>query len=640
MSAITTILNSKRLSAVVMAVIVLMLAGLTVLSLNFFLSIDHSIDMPMFLDGEYSVDGGEFKPYSQTGEITDSFNDKVVFKGKLSTYTSYYPTVTISSKNVWYNLKNSKGEVVYGYNYKSEADIYEEIFSKKYDEKSLTKDERELLDIHKKMSGLAMQMPNTPGYQIEDLYFFDVATYNIDYDEVLTFEVINPYDSPQSDFSDCLDVVLSESNGKYTQFIAHTLPYLVLFMLVCFFGLFFFPVAGFILGRVDYKYLSFGALCFFWGLFMIMRSSSSFLNLWITDPTVCLLINALTNYFFISSLIFYFKTNLEKPVSHSIAMALWIAFVLGIITVTVLHFTGVSDVHVTLKYMMALTAICGLAMPILLFYETRYGNKALYVLISWIPLAVCVLVDAINHYSHFTDFDFYVIGLALTMVYQIVRLVFDLRRQYKEAIKYQKMQKELYEAKVSVMVSQIQPHFMYNALSSIAMLCKINPDTAYNATITFSDYLRGNMDSLKQKAPVPFEKELEHLKKYLYIEQLRFGKKLNIEYDIQTTDFVLPQLSIQPLVENAVKHGVGMKKKGGTVTISTEENDDFYMVIISDDGVGFDTEQKKNDGRSHVGMENTRRRLKELCNAEVIITSVVGEGTVATVLLPKEDQKK
>ena len=108
MSAITKILNSKRLSAVVMAVIVLMLAGLTVLSLNFFLSIDHSIDMPMFLDGEYSVDGGEFKPYSQTGEITDSFNDKVVFKGKLSTYTPYYPTVTISSKNVCYNLTTKK----------------------------------------------------------------------------------------------------------------------------------------------------------------------------------------------------------------------------------------------------------------------------------------------------------------------------------------------------------------------------------------------------------------------------------------------------------------------------------------------------------------------------------------------------
>ena len=66
--------------------------------------------------------------------------------------------------------------------------------------------------------------------------------------------------------------------------------------------------------------------------------------------------------------------------------------------------------------------------------------------------------------------------------------------------------------------------------------------------MTFADYLRGNMDSLKQKTPVPFEKELEHLKKYLYIEKLRFGKMLNIVYDIQTDKFVLPQLSVQPLV--------------------------------------------------------------------------------------------
>ena len=92
---------------------------------------------------------------------------------------------------------------------------------------------------------------------------------------------------------------------------------------------------------------------------------------------------------------------------------------------------------------------------------------------------------------------------------------------------------------------------MYNALSSIAILCKLDPDTAYKATVAFSDYLRGNMDSLKQTTPVPFEKELEHLKKYLYIEKLRFDDQLNIEYDIQTTDFKIPLLSIQPLVENA-----------------------------------------------------------------------------------------
>ncbi|MBQ4364565.1 MAG: histidine kinase [Oscillospiraceae bacterium] len=201
-------------------------------------------------------------------------------------------------------------------------------------------------------------------------------------------------------------------------------------------------------------------------------------------------------------------------------------------------------------------------------------------------------------------------------------------------------EKELYESKVAIMTSQVQPHFVYNALTSIAMMCTIDPKTAQQATITFAKYLRTNMDSLKQTAPVPFEQELEHLKKYLYIEKLRFEDKLNIEYDIRVTDFLIPQLSVQPIVENAVKHGVGMKKKGGTVTIATRETDTEYLVIISDDGVGFDTTaEKKDDGRSHIGMENTRTRLKEMCGGGIKIDSIKNEGTTVTIILPKEGQK-
>ncbi|MBQ1904261.1 MAG: histidine kinase, partial [Ruminococcus sp.] len=204
----------------------------------------------------------------------------------------------------------------------------------------------------------------------------------------------------------------------------------------------------------------------------------------------------------------------------------------------------------------------------------------------------------------------------------------------------ERTQKELYEAKVQIMVSQIRPHFMYNALTSIAMMCELDPKTAKEATITFAKYLRSNMDSLKQTRPVPFEKELDHLKKYLYIEKLRFDDLLNIEYDIQATNFELPMLSIQPLVENAVKHGVGMKDDGGTVRISTRETDDAFEVIIEDDGVGFDVNAPKmDDGRSHVGMENTKRRLKEMCDADIIITSKVGEGTTARVIIPKKEGK-
>lgn len=204
------------------------------------------------------------------------------------------------------------------------------------------------------------------------------------------------------------------------------------------------------------------------------------------------------------------------------------------------------------------------------------------------------------------------------------------------AAEKERAQKELYEAEVKIMVSQIRPHFLYNALTSIAMMCELDPMTAKEATITFSKYLRGNMDSLKQTKAVPFEQELSHLKNYLYIEKLRFDDLLNIEYDIQATDFEVPQLSIQPIVENAVKHGVGMAEDGGTVTISTRETDDAYEVIVSDDGVGFDVNApKKDDGRSHIGMENTRKRLKDMCAAELIITSKVGEGTTVRVVIPK-----
>ncbi len=106
-------------------------------------------------------------------------------------------------------------------------------------------------------------------------------------------------------------------------------------------------------------------------------------------------------------------------------------------------------------------------------------------------------------------------------------------------------------------------------------------------------------------------------------------------------DFVVPQLSVQLLVENAVKHGVGQKKKGGTVKIATKETEDGFEIVISDDGVGFDVNApRKEDGRSHVGMDNTRRRLKEMVGAEVVIESTVGEGTTARVLIPRRESEK
>lgn len=634
------LLGGKAWTGVLIGFVALLLVGLTILGSRYLTDVATNVDVPMFLEGEYSVDGGAWKPIDNTQEITDSFRT-IVFKGLLIENLKYGQSLTFSTKNVWYSLVDSDNRTVAEYlpidvrenfeEFLQYAD--EETFGKGYDDYDL------YLEKYYGDRILSSRYPDTPGYRVQDAYFdlsgFEDPSLMEEYKLTVTY----PYDSPTVTFSDCFDAALCENNQKYLDFFFKALPAVLLFVLVCFFGLFFFPIASFILGKADERYFVFGAMTFAWGLFMIMQSVSGYLNMWVNDPTVCLVMHQLTNYVFIATILFYLKSNLTDPTLRMIANIIATLYLLSVVAVTILHFTGTVDIYASSSAMFIATAAGSLVTAGLLAVEVKNSRKAIFVLASWIPLAVTIVIDAVNHYAHFTDFMFYNVGLTITMGYQFVRLVLDLRTQYKEAIRYQKMQKELYEAKVSVMVSQIQPHFMYNALSSIAMLCKIDPDTAYDATINFSEYLRGNMDSLKQQAPVPFTQELEHLKKYLYIEELRFGKKLNIAYDIQATDFVLPQLSIQPLVENAVKHGVGMKKNGGTVTIATRQTDTAYEVIVSDDGVGFDTTAvKKDDGRSHVGMENTRRRLKEMCGADVVIESVIGEGTTATVTLPKANQ--
>lgn len=629
------VLRSKKWTAAAIGVMFFMLAILVVLSVHCYKRIDTISEYTAFLDGEYSIDGGEWKPIDNTRSIEDNFQT-IVFKGRfIPAALSDKKMVTISSKNVWYTLKTSDGKVQLEYQPRTVDDDYREyLLTAEKDDPMRDRDYFEKHYYYK--TPFYAYTSQTPGYSVEELDAARLLRLGYSKKDEVMLEVTNPYHL-RSSFSDCFEILISYPQGSYLQFFYNAMPTMLLSLLVCFFGIFFFPIAGFILGKTDYKYFTFGSMCFFWGLSMMSKSVSGYLNLWILDPTICMLVDVTIHYLFVISVLFYLKSNLERSVTRAIANIIGTVFILIVIAALALHFTNVIDFYASTGYMIMFTSLSVIIMAVLLFIEAHNNRRAIFILASWTPLTVCLIVDSVNSLLHFSALDFYLFGLAVTMVYQIVRLVLDLKRQYKEAIRYQTMQKELYEAKVAVMVSQIQPHFLYNSLSSIAMLCKLDPDTAQKATIAFTKYLRGNMDSLRQTAPVPFERELDHLEKYLYIEKLRFGNKLNIVYDIQTTDFDIPLLSVQPLVENAVKHGVGMKEDGGTVTIATHETDEHYEVIISDDGVGFDTSAQKNDGRSHIGMENTRKRLKDMCNAEVVITSKPGEGTVAKIIIPKEE---
>ena len=193
---------------------------------------------------------------------------------------------------------------------------------------------------------------------------------------------------------------------------------------------------------------------------------------------------------------------------------------------------------------------------------------------------------------------------------------------------------ELKESRVAIMLSQIQPHFIYNTLGTIERMCLKDPEKAFDLVRNFSLYLRGNFSELDSVTPIRFAEELKHVEHYVNIEKVRFPD-MNIEYDVGTTDFVLPALSVQPLVENAIKHGLMRLESGGTVLIRSYETSAHFCVEVKDDGMGFDTSLPV-DGKKHVGLRNIRGRLKAMVNGELIIESQPGTGTRAIIMIPKE----
>ena len=141
---------------------------------------------------------------------------------------------------------------------------------------------------------------------------------------------------------------------------------------------------------------------------------------------------------------------------------------------------------------------------------------------------------------------------------------------------------------------------------------------------------------MRTTTPVPFATELDHVKNYLELEQMSSDDTINFVLDVQTTNFMLPALSLQPLVENAVKHGVTKQLNGGTITLRTRELNDCFEVTVEDDGVGFNPEAALDDGRPHVGMQNVRQRLDSMCGGKLIVSSEPGKGTKAVVTIPRK----
>lgn len=219
----------------------------------------------------------------------------------------------------------------------------------------------------------------------------------------------------------------------------------------------------------------------------------------------------------------------------------------------------------------------------------------------------------------------------------IATLVILMNVQFEHEMTLKEQEKELTEQKIDLMLSQIQPHFLYNSLAAIHHLCESDPESARKAIKRFSEFLRGNMDSLKKREPIAFKAELNHAANYLYLEQQRFGEKLQVIYQIKAEDFLIPPLTLQPLVENAVQHGILNRRHGGTIIIRAEETAEYAVVTIADNGVGMEKAKEfaHLGEHTHIGIANVRSRLEEMVDGSLEIVSS-SEGTTATIRIPWE----
>lgn len=265
-----------------------------------------------------------------------------------------------------------------------------------------------------------------------------------------------------------------------------------------------------------------------------------------------------------------------------------------------------------------------LDLSLMIQFRKKISKRLLVSMISYIVLPFLAAVVLLFYYGISLINIAISISMILMFVVAMIEQNENLARKEQEAA----------DLRISVMLSQIAPHFIYNALTTISELCEKDPVMAKETVGEFSGYLRGNLDSLSEKEEIPFEKELHHVQCYLAIEKKRFGERVQVQYDIGTADFMLPALTLQPIVENGVKHGICRKKGGGTILIRTEKNKENVLITVQDDGAGFDSSGIFTDGRKHTGLQNVADRVKAMCGGSMKVTSALGEGTKVEIFLP------
>ena len=197
---------------------------------------------------------------------------------------------------------------------------------------------------------------------------------------------------------------------------------------------------------------------------------------------------------------------------------------------------------------------------------------------------------------------------------------------------YVGQQREIAHQRASIMVLQMRPHFIYNAMMSIYYLCAKDPKKAQQVTLDFTTYLRKNFTAIASENNVPFADELEHTRAYLAVEQVQFEDSLRVEYDTPHKNFRVPPLTLQPIVENAIKHSMDPEYAPLRIIIRTRQTDSGSEIVVEDNGSGFTPDA--DNCEPHIALANIRQRLEMMCGGKLTICPREDGGTVVNVIIP------
>ena len=253
-------------------------------------------------------------------------------------------------------------------------------------------------------------------------------------------------------------------------------------------------------------------------------------------------------------------------------------------------------------------------------YRAKRADTAMPIF-NLVIIITAIVVDSVFPLE--TAISCLTIAMVISTVFYYVWLHLRFVREHELAL--------MEEHRNRVILSQIQPHFIYNTLFSIQNI-EGNPEETKQAVNEFANFIRGNLAALDGKELIPFKSEMEYVKDYVSLQQRRFPGRYTVQYDIQDDNFPIPPLSVQILVENAMKHGINVRYEGGTIKIHSHRDKKYHVITVVDDGVGFNVEKLENSDR--VGLRAVKNRLEYNLDGTLNVESEIGRGTKITMKIP------